>query len=94
VAVAALMCAKTTLLAVLPQIERKFASWRGGCIVLYRAGWKWAFVADVDENADNEGVYQAIPNPSTLNRRFLVVISASVVYSAWTAGLWESSFGR
>jgi len=46
------------------------------------------------EKVDSMGVYQAMPKPSTLKRRLRVVISASVVYSAWTDGSWESSLGR
>lgn len=46
------------------------------------------------EKAESTGVYQAMPKPSTLKRRLRVVISASVVGSAWTAGSWERSIGR
>ena len=89
VAVAARMCEKTHLLAVLAQILRKFVSWSGGWAFLKSAGCSAVYPSALKSLAAD--VYQATPKPSTLKRRLRAVISCSVVISF---GSWERSLGR
>ncbi len=90
VAVAALMWAKTAVLEVLAQRERKFVSCSGGWAFLYNAGrcpvWWSSLLKEVCV-----GVYQARPKPSMLKSLFRAAISCSVVM---LSGSWERSLGK